>query len=525
MSAPADSGKIPSPAALDGFAARLQALELETMLDAGVALAGRLEPAELTRELLLRAVAVLDVNRALVLLAATASPEEPGEFPLRPAESFGLEALDPAAIEAFFQDQRLREALREGRAATLNAEPERCALLGCRKALLAPLCFRGEFLGVLLVGDKEGLREREPDFGEKDLRLLTGIAALAGTALANARLFQSVMEIKNYNERILASIASGVITTDRRGMVVSCNQAALRIFGLDPAQSLELPLEELLGTVGLPDAARRIELALRQGDAFQETSLHARGPGGDELVLNLGAAPLEAGDRTGAVISVENISEGARVKQMLRRYLSANVVDLVLERGQELALGGRLCEATILFADIRGFTALSEEREPAAVVELLNRYFELMIEVVFRFNGTVDKLVGDELMVLFGVPVAFEDDERRAVACAAAMHRALEDFNRERAALGEPPLAIGIGINRGPVISGNIGSTRQMDYTVIGDAVNLASRLVGHAGPGRTLISRGLYERLGGTVPCHRMENLRVKGKRDPVEVWEMLDE
>jgi adenylate cyclase len=195
---------------------------------------------------------------------------------------------------------------------------------------------------------------------------------------------------------------------------------------------------------------------------------------------------------------------------------------MVLQEGHEIVLGGKLCEVTVLFADIRGFTSLSEQLTPQQVVEMLNGYFDLIIDVVFRYNGTVDKIVGDEIMVLFGAPFPSDDDTNRAVHCAMDMLDTLESFNVQRGKRGESPLQIGIGLNRGGVISGNIGSTRHMDYTVIGDAVNLASRLVDNASPGQILMTRSVVDGLRDGFGSRRIGEISVKGKQKPVEVFEV---
>jgi adenylate cyclase len=296
---------------------------------------------------------------------------------------------------------------------------------------------------------------------------------------------------------------------------------------LDGTAAAALGLEGFFKSIGCPELAEKLRPALENGIPCQETALRGRRTDGSELVLNVSAAPLmdeTSGGIGGMVVSVENISEGARVKEMLKRYVSPAVAELALTRRGGLDLGGELREVTVLFADIRGFTALAEIRSPAEVVELLNQYFDLMIEVAFRMNGTVDKIIGDEIMVLFGAPLAFPDDTRRAALCALAMRRELERFNSLRAGCGEPPLEAGIGINRGSVISGNIGSSRRMDYTVIGDTVNLASRLVSAARPGEIIVSRSAAVCLDSGFSIQDMGSLKVKGRREPVEVLRLLD-
>ncbi|NBO79318.1 MAG: adenylate/guanylate cyclase domain-containing protein, partial [Actinobacteria bacterium] len=153
------------------------------------------------------------------------------------------------------------------------------------------------------------------------------------------------------------------------------------------------------------------------------------------------------------------------------------IVDQLLENDEMLNLGGQEQEVTILFSDIRGFTSMSESMAPNEVVETLNDYFNLMIEIIFKYNGTLDKIIGDALMVIYGAPNSTDKDTENAVLTAIEMQEKLIEFNQRRIIHSKLPITIGIGINRGRVISGNIGSRQQMNFTVIGDSVNLASRL------------------------------------------------
>jgi len=166
---------------------------------------------------------------------------------------------------------------------------------------------------------------------------------------------------------------------------------------------------------------------------------------------------------------------------------------------------------------------MSEKMEPQEVVELLNEYFSEMTDLVFENGGTLDKYLGDGLMAVFGAPLTKEDDSLRAVKTAIEMQQALVKLNRDWEAMGQRSLKMGLGINTGPVTAGNIGSSRRMDYTVIGDAVNLASRLCANAAGGQILISESTHRTLGGSLPAKRLDPIRVKGKETPVEVYEIL--
>jgi class 3 adenylate cyclase/GAF domain-containing protein len=513
------------------FQSRLKALELETLQDVGVAFAGSLNIKQLTGDLLIRVISILNVNRAAVLL-----DNQPGRDnstrAFRPAvvESFGLEELEETLVDSLACCPQASTNLLENSPTVIN-DPSLAGTLGCRNLMVVPIQYKGQLLGAILVGDKESRSEPEPTFGDDDLRLLGAMAGQAGAAISNARLYSDVLRMKNFNENILTSIASGVITVGADNRVDSFNDSATRIFALPPTSAVGMSFEKLLDQLGLSELAGKIAAVKNSGEHFQEMNVAASGPGDKQLTLNVSVTPLsteqdvgnfEADSGVGLVISVENVSEGARVKDTLRRYVSANVADMVLEEGHKLVLGGKLCEVTVLFADIRGFTSLSERRSPQDIVELLNSYFDLIIDVVFRYNGTVDKIVGDEIMVLFGAPFPLADDTERAVRCAIEMLAELEKFNASGAENGQAPIRIGIGLNRGNVISGNIGSAKHMDYTVIGDAVNLASRLVDNAAPGQILLTRSVAVQLEDRFPCHRIGEITVKGKRDPVEIFEI---
>jgi adenylate cyclase len=230
-----------------------------------------------------------------------------------------------------------------------------------------------------------------------------------------------------------------------------------------------------------------------------------------------------------AAIAVQNtlfakrLEQEAVMRERFRRLLSPAIAEQVLSGHLEVKKGGELRETTILFADIRGFTAMSESYEPQIVVDALNEYFERMVEIVFRYEGTLDKFIGDEMMVLFGSPVAHRDDPVRAVRAALEMQEALAAINERHAARSLPPFEIGIGINTGEVVAGYIGSSQALEYTVIGDPVNTGSRLCSLARPGQTLISEGTVEKLGGAFTFNELPPEQVKGKAQPIRVFELL--
>jgi adenylate cyclase len=187
-------------------------------------------------------------------------------------------------------------------------------------------------------------------------------------------------------------------------------------------------------------------------------------------------------------------------------------------------LGGTRREMTVLFSDIRGFTTASEKGTPEGIVAMLNEYFSRMVEVIFANHGTIDKFVGDMVMALFGAPLDDPKHADHAVSAALAMSEALGELNRKWVAEGRPSMDIGVGINSGDMIAGNIGSEAIMSYTVIGDAVNLGSRLesLNKEYGTRIIISDATRSRLTGAYGLRPLGEVKVKGKSQAVAIWEV---
>ena len=205
------------------------------------------------------------------------------------------------------------------------------------------------------------------------------------------------------------------------------------------------------------------------------------------------------------------------VKETFGRYLSKKVVDEILESPGGQDIGGHRETVTILMSDLRGFTSLSETRDPEEMVRLLNRYLERMSEIILAYDGIIDEILGDAILAVFGVPEKGDDDALRAVACAVAMQNALKGLNGEIEAEGWPPLEMGIGINTGGVIVGNIGSEVRMKYGIVGAAVNVAARIESNTVGGQVLIGETTHELVRDRVAAERPQTAMMKGLKKPL--------
>jgi adenylate cyclase len=238
--------------------------------------------------------------------------------------------------------------------------------------------------------------------------------------------------------------------------------------------------------------------------------------------------PVPSRDEIGMLTeSFNQMARSLREKEMIKRaftrYVAREVVEEILKDPERLVLTGQRREVTVLFCDVRGFTPLSERLSPEAVVELLNDFYTLMIETTFKHDGTLDKFLGDAVMAVFGAPLPHPDHSVRAVLTALAMQEGIGGLNEKRVRQGKEGVTIGIGVSAGEAVAGTVGTAERMEYTVIGDSVNLAARLESNAKPGQILISHRTWEKVHDVVDTRSLGIIKVKGKEEQVEVYEVL--
>ena len=393
-----------------------------------------------------------------------------------------------------------------------------------RSILCTPVVNKeGTCIGVTQVLNKKG-----GPFSDEDEQRLKAFTAQIAIGLENAKLFNDVQNMKNYNESMLESMSNAVITTDEDGNIVTCNRAGYRIMCLEEESDIigKTTDEFFVGpNEWVTEKIRNVDES-QVADILMDAELHF---GEDATSANVTVLPLISSDekKLGSMVMIEDISSEKRMKSTMSRYMDPGLADQLMNAGDsDDFLGGRSADATVLFSDIRSFTTLTESLGPQGTVAMLNEYFTIMVDCITEEGGMLDKFIGDAIMAAFGIPIAHDDDEDRAMRASIKMLTSLAEWNVERVANGLMAIDHGLGLNTGNIVSGNIGSPKRMDYTMIGDGVNLAARLESackqyHA---HLLISEYTKERLKGTYRLRDIDDVVVKGKTEPVGVYEVLD-
>ena len=388
-----------------------------------------------------------------------------------------------------------------------------------KNSLIGPLVSNNDLVGAIIIANKESI-SGITRFTKEDLRLFDSLTKKVSLAYDNIKLIDSLKNSTKLVDNIMSSITTGIIKIDLLGEIEYVNDSAEKVFGFNTEEVLYNHYMAIF--IDNNDLISLIEKIETDPKVIYENNFKIKDQNGEEREINLTLSPVfdENNQFSGLVLAFEDLSNVNKIKSTFKKYVSENIVDELLNTEQSLELGGGKNKVCMLFCDIRGFTAMSERMNPEDVVSLLNNYFQAMIDVVFENNGTLDKIIGDELMVLYGVPIESENDPQKAVNTAKEMFIRLKEFNRDNSSKGYPEIKVGIGINYGEVISGNIGSDRQMNYTVIGDNVNLAARLCSHAKPGQIVISKSVFERLDDHKGFKSMNPIELKGKSKKVQNW-----
>jgi len=408
---------------------------------------------------------------------------------------------------------------------------------GIRSLMCAPLIVRDKCIGAVYID-----RRTTGDlFVPKQRELLLAFCHQAAIAIDNARLFADLTkamkkanEDKQYQDNIFASIANGVITTNSSGIITMFNAAAGNILNLNPQTALGRHYQKvfhLRPQVGLIDLFQNTQVQHEHGTIVPNSVVcdipGRRGP----IYLNLYVSSLR--DTQNAHIGMalviddrteqkHNEAQAKEIRHIFQRYVHPNIVEQLMKNPQALTLGGETKEITVLFADIRSSTRISENLAPDVVMHLLNSYLKLMVEKIWEEGGTVTTFMGDGLMAIFNAPLPQKNHALRAVRAAWNMRLAVLDYQRSHSQ--ETPLSFGFGVNTGLAVVGNIGSEKRLqNYTAIGDTVNVANRLQSNAADNDILLNDSTYMQVYRHVQVGKSFPLEVKNKTAPLTVRYLL--
>lgn len=414
----------------------------------------------------------------------------------------------------------------------------RAALQKLTCELYVPIRKQGSVVGIWTLGPKlSGDR-----YSSSDLTLLSTLADQSAVAIENARLVADLREqmrdmgsMRDYLNSTLSSIASGVITLDRQNNITSVNQAAQAMLGIQPS-AIGAQYDRVLPPLDGAQLPLLINRVLSQTAEHLIRDAVAQVPERGPVNLTLHISAMRQGDELiGIAIVLEDLTEQARlelerhvqeeeqrrVRGTFERYVAPTVVERMLTDPRGIALGGERQCLTVLFADLHGFTPLSEKIPPEELVNVLNGYLSLAAQIVVKYEGTLDKFQGDGFMALFNAPLNQPDHARRAALTALTLQQEVRSY-AERLPQSVR-LAFRVGIHTGEAIVGNIGTSSLMNYTAVGDTVNSAKRLEENAEAGQVLMSKAMYSLVERDVIARHVGPLEVKGRSEAIEVYELI--
>ena len=497
------------------------------LADVGQVINSSLELDEVLRIVMDNIVRLTKAERGFLMLR-----DEKGEMVIRMGRNWEMESINSSELTV--SRSVVGRVIETGEPiVTTNAQEDKrfvgqesIVAFNLRSILCVPLKVKNELIGVIYADN----RIRTGIFAESDKDLLDAFANQAAVAIENARLFSSlkhtleeVTGLKNLMESVFASIASGVITADVQNQVTLANRAAQTILGQAQLEIVGHHLDEVLASVS-KDIAPHL-LAVRTTDkAIIDLEISHSLPKRGNVDWRLNFSPLkDAGQKTqGVAIVLDDLTERKKLEAQ-RRLFERMVSPAVIEQldPNSLQLGGKRVDITVIFADIRGFTTYSEKNSPEKLVKTLNRYLAAMAEAVLAQEGTIDKFMGDAIMAWFNAPVPQADHTLRTVKTALAIRESVEKLYKELPE--DAHLAFGAGIHYGDAVLGLIGTEKRLEYTAISDSVNTAKRIQENSAKNQILISKDAYERVKNQVNAKPHAEITVKGKSQPLEVFEVL--
>lgn len=497
------------------------------LADVGQVINSSLELDEVLRIVMDNIVRLTKAERGFLMLR-----DETGEMVIRMGRNWEMESINSSELTV--SRSVVGRVIETGEPiVTTNAQEDKrfvgqesIVAFNLRSILCVPLKVKNDLIGVIYADN----RIRTGIFAESEKDLLDAFANQAAVAIENARLFSSlkhtleeVTGLKNLMESVFSSIASGVITADVQNQVTLANRAAQTILGQAQLEIVGHHLDEVLASVS-KDIAPHL-LAVRTTDkAIIDLEISHSLPKRGNVDWRLNFSPLkDAGQKTqGVAIVLDDLTERKKLEAQ-RRLFERMVSPAVIEQldPNSLQLGGKRVDITVIFADIRGFTTYSEKNSPEKLVKTLNRYLAAMAEAVLAQEGTIDKFMGDAIMAWFNAPVPQPDHTLRTVKTALAIRESVEKLYKELPE--DAHLAFGAGIHYGDAVLGLIGTEKRLEYTAISDSVNTAKRIQENSAKNQILISKDAYERVKNQINAKPHAEITVKGKSQPLEVFEVL--
>lgn len=345
---------------------------------------------------------------------------------------------------------------------------------------------------------------------------------LQNTAVDQAK---KIIDLHLYHKALLSTLPVALLGTDRSGRIRSVNHAAEEILGFTAEDLTGRPLVEVFGSHS--EAADKIRQAMEHGTPFHMDAQRLRLASEHKIVGNFYFHPLrdDEQDICGILLTIEDVTYVHYLHSAFTRYVPPSVSEIIARDPQSLQLGGEEKELTVLFSDLVGFTSIAEKHSPQEIVMLLSDYFTEMTAQVFSWEGTLKEYVGDELMAIFGAPIHQTDHAERACRTALAMSARLAEMRESWPRKGRPSLRARIGVNTGSMLVGNLGSPHRFSYGVVGDQVNLGSRLEGLNSQYHTeiLVGEATAELVRDLFHLREVDRVRVKGRRQSVAIYELL--
>lgn len=500
---------------------------LQALAGIGQVVNSTLEVDEVLQIVMDTIVRLTEAERGFLMLR-----DERGELAIRIARNWERESINE---NEFAISKTIVQRVIQGNEAVLTTNAledqrfsgqESIIAFNLRSILCVPLMVKTELIGVIYTDN----RIRTGIFSESDRDLLIAFANQAAVAIENARLFSSlkrtlaeVTELKNLMDDVFASIVSGVITADVQDQITLCNRAAASILGQASAEIVGRKLNEVVPTFA-NELLPHLESVRKSDQPIIGLELSQTLAQGGNIDWRLNLSPLkDAGKKTqGVAIVLDDLTERKKLEAqrgLLQRMVSPAVLDQL--DPNTLQVGGKQVFITVLFADVRGFTSYSEKHSPEELVSVLNLYLAAAAEAVLAQEGTVDKFLGDAVMAWYNAPILQPDHTLRAVKSALAIREAIAKLHSELPK--EAHLDFGVGIHYGEAVLGWIGTEKRLEFTSLGDSVNTTKRIQENSAKNQILISKEAYERVKDEVEAKPFAPLTVKGKTQPLDVFEVI--